>query len=156
MDSLVSKISLLLLKNLSKYQLIKNDRKYSSNHHKTNCGLAHGLCSFITIFEDIFKNFHNIENAIKALKCSVNTILEFAIEDENSLSVLKAGNFLNDEYLIKEAKRIAFKTVERATIVGAARTYTGDAGFCNGASSIASLYKKWYKITGDDQFLYSL
>lgn len=182
MDSLVSKISILLLKDLSKYQLIKNDRKYSPNHHKTNCGLAHGLCSFITIFVDILKNFPHNEIVLRALKSSVSTLLEFASEDENSISVfpgiavnkylanynvhlgwcygdqtislvlLKAGNFLNDEYLIKKAKSIAFKTLERATIVGAVRTHTGDAGFCHGTSSVAYLYKKWYKITGDDRF----
>lgn len=182
-ELLFTRIGGIINEDIIKAQSVKNIQIYEENLHKTNCGLAHGYVSYLLIFSDYLNNSKQNEYIRNVLSNSVECLLSFESKNDTTASVFpgiainnftadysthlgwcygdqavslglyKTSKVLNDVSLLKKAKNLAYKTLERDSLDKLLLMFKSmDAGFCHGLSSIAYICKKWHDITGDIVF----
>lgn len=163
--------------------ILEDMEKKATMETPFNCGLAHGVVSYMMVYSKFLELNPKHELATKLLRKCSGRLLAYRTKDSNSIAQFpsivhneskinykvplgwcygdqtatlvlhKVGKLLNDETVMSEALEIAIKTTARNTVVKASRSEMTDAGFCHGMSSIAYLHKRWFQISGDERFL---
>jgi lantibiotic biosynthesis protein len=172
----------IVLVDIEKSNLVKDNTDINNYTHEINCGLAHGLISYIIIFSRFLETVGENEIITKVLKKCLETLLEFESINETSLArfpsiavnkmtanynvplgwcygdqtisigLHKASNVLKNEELKKKALNLAYRNLERNKVELIFTSSKYDAGFCHGLSSVAYINKKWYQISKDKKF----
>ena len=156
-------------------EYIKNSKEVNSNT-KINCGLAHGLISYILILSKYLEK-NDCRAVREVLNNLVNVLLETESKNESSLSIFPSivdsaaitftakyivplgwcyGDNIISLGLLKAGIVLQNNTIiEKAKQIAVTTTKRNsisnaivhDACFCHGTSSIAHSYNKWYKYT---------
>lgn len=179
---LVEKLAQIVILDVEKTKKVKGLIDYDDDTHLTNCGLAHGNVSHILIFSKFLENVPENELIKNALIDTVECLLGFETESENSfskfpgiavnkitanynislgwcygdqtisLALYKASKILNRKDLEEKAFYLAYANLKRNSGEKMFRTQKYDACFCHGLSSVAYIHKKWYLISKDEIF----